>query len=399
MAKTKQAGGRGVGELLRANTTLVVWLVFLALGGGILSLYYARIGYLPDIEWRSFLVYLAAASFIGGGVGVLLALSLLLPGLIWAECLLCDPGLVKLFCYENGKELCLRTVLKYLGLPFFVALMISHFALKADQIWPSEKHLAIAYSVISILLLVVTFWVVHHRFNSHAALISEGLREERKRRYASEKETANTSARVDNQSSNTSARVEGQSRDEQGKNSIDLEVKRRLVKYSSWFALSVFLSQISMLLIYRLSGKLPWFYFFFLCGVCTVGVWISNHVVALRYGHSPRQAVAASLVAAAVLLFAADRFSLVSGVTSLSEGVMSYYGFGTDHKVTLLVNDEGATIIRSLGLPCEAWGGVYDVEILSRLGSEYYLRVGHTDDNAGRTFVLPKSTVRSFLSQ
>src|SRR5262245_36436202 len=99
------------GELVKANTTLLVWLIFLAVGGGLLALYYARIGYIPDIEWSASIVYLAAASAIGGGVGLLLALSVLLPGLIWAESLIVDTKLSKAFCYdEDGGELCVRSI-------------------------------------------------------------------------------------------------------------------------------------------------------------------------------------------------------------------------------------------------------------------------------------------------
>lgn len=130
--------------------------------------------------------------------------------------------------------------------------------------------------------------------------------------------------------------------------------------------------------------------------ICTSGVVLSNLIVALRYNQYPRQAVAASLVAAALLLVAADRFS------SLSEGILAFYGFGEKNRVNLLVNEEGSAIIEQLGLMnnCSPPNRekLCDVEILSKLGSEYYLRVGRDNGNLGRTFVLPKSTVRSFIS-
>ena len=76
----KDSNSSEVIGLLKANTSLAVWLVFLAIGGGLLALYYAKIGYLPDIEWNSTLVYLAAASIIGAGVGIPLAMSILCQG-------------------------------------------------------------------------------------------------------------------------------------------------------------------------------------------------------------------------------------------------------------------------------------------------------------------------------
>jgi len=59
----------GINKLLTANTTLTVWLSFLAIGGGILALYYARIGYLPEIEWKSVLIYLFIGTIVGGVMG------------------------------------------------------------------------------------------------------------------------------------------------------------------------------------------------------------------------------------------------------------------------------------------------------------------------------------------
>ena len=75
--------------------------------------------------------------------------------------------------------------------------------------------------------------------------------------------------------------------------------ERQIVKYSCWFTLSVLLNQISMYLIYRLSDRTPDLTdFLVLTGMCTVGVWISTHVVAACHRNYPRQAVIASLVAA-----------------------------------------------------------------------------------------------------
>src|SRR5262245_43902075 len=123
------------GELIKANTPLVLWLIFLALGGGLLALYYARIRYIPDIEWSASIVYLAAASAIGGGVGLLLALSVLLPGLIWSESLVLDRQLSKIFSYaENLGEFCLRSIFYQLGAPFGVVLLASHLALKLGPV-------------------------------------------------------------------------------------------------------------------------------------------------------------------------------------------------------------------------------------------------------------------------
>ncbi|HEU5130647.1 MAG TPA: hypothetical protein VFT26_01045, partial [Pyrinomonadaceae bacterium] len=126
-------------KLLKANISLAVWLIFLAFGGGILALYYARIGYLPDIEWKAALVYLFVGSIVGGVIGLLLIISVYLPGLIWAESIVSDRCLA--FSYESphgnqsgkepARELCIRTIFSYLGLPFLLVLLFSHIALLA----------------------------------------------------------------------------------------------------------------------------------------------------------------------------------------------------------------------------------------------------------------------------
>jgi len=325
-------------KLLQGNTTLLVWLVFLALGGGILALYYARINYLPDIEWSSSIVYLAAASFIGGGVGLLLALSVFLPGFIWSEFLVFDPVLARVFSHDGGEEPCVRAILDKMGVPFGIAVLISHFALTTGTF---------GYSVIAVALLIIVFFTMRWRFG-----------------------------RLKSRDSQVSCERE--------------EWKRRTFKYSFWFTLSVLLSQISMLVIYRLSGTPVGRSFYILTVTCTTGVLVSNHVVAVRYHHRPRQAIAASLVAAALLLFAADRFS------PLSEGIMGRYGFGERHKVTLLVTDEGIAIIEKLGLPrCDPLvpDKLCGVEILSKIGSEYFLLV------SGRKVALPKATVKSYAAE
>jgi hypothetical protein len=331
-----------IGELLKANTTLVVWLIFLAIGGGLLALYYARIGYLPDIEWSSSIVYLAAALVIGGGVGLLLALSVLLPGFIWSESLIHDPSLVKMFCYdEEGHEPCLRSIFYRLGVPFLLVLSASHIALLIG---------VLGYIVCAAVLLIVTFFLMRRRFESFL-----------KRSSRPQTETAKDPA------------------------------ERRTFMYSAWFTLSVLLSQISMLVMYRLSGRPRGWLFIELTVICITGVLISNHVVAVRYHHSPRQAVAGTLVAAALLLFAADQFS------PLSLRVMSHFGLGGDPKVDVLVNDEGSSIIEKLGLPNNCPQATKDrvcgIEVLSKVGKEYFFSLN------GKTFTLPKSDVLSISSK
>ncbi len=139
-----------------------------------------------------------------------------------------------------------------------------------------------------------------------------------------------------------------------------------------------------MYLIYRLSDRTPdLFDFLTLTVICTAAVGIATHVVAASHRSYPAQAVIASLVTAGLLLVTADNFS------SLSMKLLSHYGIGDSQKFNFLVKNDGLKIISDQNLKCEPSGQyLCDVEILSKMGDQYFLRVG------GRTnLTLPKSDV------
>src|SRR5262249_40841319 len=143
------------------------------------------------------------------------------------------------------------------------------------------------------------------------------------------------------------------------------EKKRRTFKYSAWFSLSVLLSQISMYFMYHLAGRPKGSDFIILTFLCTGGVLISNHVIAVHYHRYARQSVAASLIAAALLLFVADRFS------PLSLRVMEYFGFGGETKTNIVLSEDGVGIIEKLRLPNKCVPAtrdkLCDVDLLSKL--------------------------------
>jgi len=348
--KAAQKESSEIDKFLIANASFAVWLIFLAFGGGILALYYARIGYLPEIEWKASLIYLFIGSIVGGVIGLLLTISVYLPGVIWSETIVFDPCLKFSYFPPNGKhsdkeqptEMCLRTILKYLGLPFLFVLLISHIALLAGRV---------QYWLIAGALLVLTFFVMRGLLKYRLSNRSEGI--------------APDSQRIGDASK------------------TDPAVGRHAFKLSSAFTLSVLLNQISMYVMYWLSGSPSKVgTFVVLTILCTTGVWIACHVVALRYRDYPRQAIVASLVAAGLLLFTADNFS------SLSVKLMNHFGMGYYKRVNLVVNDHGKDIVKNLGVPKCGDLQLCNVEILSKVGDEYYLRVG---DEAYLT--LPKSDV------
>ena len=370
----QQSSSSAIDKLLIANTTLAVWLVFFAVGGGILALYYARIGYLPEMEWKAALVYLFVGSMVGGTVGLLLTISVFMPGVIWSEFIIFDPDLDGYLSYDlkdrepSGKESlrkepCMRSIITYLGLPFIVVLLLSHLTLwaRVPVNWSNEIKYLDLYWVIVVLLLLVTFCVMR----SLLACVT-----------------------LDTGWSGFWSILKGNPLDViRNRKPIVTEPKQRQIfKYATWFTLAVFLNQLSMYVIYRLSGTpRRMFKFLILTILCTAFVAIATHAVAALYRQHKLKAVVASLVAAGLLLFTADNFS------SLSMRLMNRFGFGYSQKFNLRVNDDGARTVHELGLKCEeSYHYLCDVEILSKVGDHYYLSVGgkvHT--------TLPKSDVVS----
>ena len=342
-----QQSSSEIDKFLIANTSLTVWLIFLAIGGGLLARYYVRIGYLPEMEWNAALVYLFVCSVWGGVVGVVLTISLYLPGVIWSELIVFETPLDNRLTYRAEyedplgkrsmrKEPCIRSIMLWLGLPFFLALLVSHLCLRF-----SKPNMRIdSYWVIVIVILVLILlgsWLIFR----HLSKPKEKCPEERK------------------------------------------IIGRQIFKYSFWFALSVLLNQIAMYVIYLLADRTPDKYdFLALTGLCTLFVSISTHVVATRHHYYARQALVAALVTSVVLLVMADRFS------DLSMKLMSRYGVGEGKEVVLVVNDKGSKTLEDLGF-AKGTLRLEKVNILSKMGDHYFVKLG------AHSFTLPKSEVES----
>ena len=365
-AQPPPSPGAGRTDFFKANATLMAWLVFLCFGGSLLSLYYAHIGYLPDFEWKSALIYLGIASIIGGAVALLLALSLLIPGLIWDVFLICDPLLTGVFCYKerNRRDPSLGDVFLRLGLPFGIVLTISHSVL----IYGTGVYVAVGLLTLT-LCLVIMYFIFNHLVVSR--------RELQKKKKNSEHPNGGARNRP----------VVSSGRKKKLKRAQGDDHKRAL-RFTFWFGLSVFVGQVSLLITYLLSGSPRDEGFWIVAAICTFTVLLSNHVVALLYAHHRGEAVLASAVAALLLLVIANHYS------SLPAGIMSLYGFGDSQTVTVYVNEQGENLLKSMQLSehsCfdgqPAKNKLCGVEILSALGSSYYLRV------EGTTITLPKEMV------
>ncbi|HST22254.1 MAG TPA: hypothetical protein VLR90_14110 [Blastocatellia bacterium] len=405
------------GERIKAQAVLFAWLFFLVIGGGMMALYYYQIRYLPDIDWHSLLIYLAAATIIGGSIGGLEALLVFLPGYIWSEFLVVDLGLRGVLCFpEPGKyeikndklkdyEPCVFAIFKYLGFIFVALFTIAHFWLIPEVL---VKYGPINYFVtVFSLTIAASVWVsiiLERKYSSLKSELNSGSNSQDTQPLRTESAEVGESVgelRIESECELNSGvftpsphswglKVRSKNKDRwykaPGRSS-------RLTKYGFWFALSTILSQIALFLIYKLASKsneaTPWE----LQVMCIVGVLISNHIVAACFRKHRISAVMASVLAVMLLLFAVDRY------TSLSEKFMALYGFGDDHKVCMVLNDEGKNLLTKIKPSGEHWDSVNDpyklryATILSSVGSDYFLSLDK------QKLVLPKSMVTSWVRE
>jgi len=247
----------------------------------------------------------------------------------------------------------------YLGAPFVAALLLSHLALwfRAPITSRGEVWFLDLYWFIVVPILVVTFFVMRTLFGC----ISLGIGW--KKFWSILRKPLDVLLNR--------------------QPTLSHDQHRHVFKYAFWFTLAVLLNQIAMYVIYRLADRpREPFNFFVLTVLCTAAVSISTHTVAFLYQQHPRKAVVASLVAAGLLLFTADNFS------SLSVTLMNRYGIGYNERFNLLVTKNGDEIIKNLGVPSCGLQQLCNVEILSKIGDHYFVRIGN---NVSVT--LPKAEV------
>jgi hypothetical protein len=367
---------------LKIDHGLFLWLIFLALGGGILALYYSQIGYLPDIEWHSLLLYLAAATILGASLGILFSLLLFLPGCIWAELIISDPPLCRIF-YPDG-EPCVLEIIRRLGVLFGAILLVTHFLLPMGQL---------TYRIGASILLALSGIIMWRGFqkDSRLGLISGALLLFYQSLLLLGQTTYLKAVPVFFLASLLIIRVFARRYPPDPSDSPIGLTKSQLFKYAFWFVISVILSQASMLLTYYLAGKPTKASYYQLTVFCTSIVIVSNHIVAARYCRQRKQAMLASLVAAFLILCAADHY------TSLSQKIMAFYGFGGGRPVGILLNDDGAKIVDQLRLSESIREGqprtrLCNVELLSTVGTECFLSY------KGINFTLPKSVIISWTA-
>jgi hypothetical protein len=117
-------------EIPKLDTKVTLWLILFVLGGGLLALYYAGIGYFPEVTWQDALSYMALMAIIGGGLLVAYGFLLFMPGAIWSEFLIHDRNIGEVLKMETRAwEACVWLVTKKILLPFALFMAFCHFLL------------------------------------------------------------------------------------------------------------------------------------------------------------------------------------------------------------------------------------------------------------------------------
>ncbi|PYQ56198.1 MAG: hypothetical protein DMF53_26235, partial [Acidobacteria bacterium] len=115
---------------LKPDFKALEWLVLFGLGGGLLSMYYASIGYFPQVQWEESLLFLGLMAILGSFFLLLFAALLYVPGRIWCTFLICDTYLKEALSYKAAPEqTCLTSVLSTLALPFGLYFATVHILL------------------------------------------------------------------------------------------------------------------------------------------------------------------------------------------------------------------------------------------------------------------------------
>ena len=111
-------------EIPKLDASVALWLVLFVFGGGLLALYYAGIGYFPEVTWQDALTYMALMTIIGGSLLMAFSFLLYVPGAIWSEFLIFDEQLHQvLMMGARAWEPCVLSVTKRILFPFRIVIV------------------------------------------------------------------------------------------------------------------------------------------------------------------------------------------------------------------------------------------------------------------------------------
>jgi hypothetical protein len=141
----------------KLDTSIALWLILFVFGGGLLALYYAGIGYFPEVSWQDALTYMALMTIIGGSLLVAYSFLLFVPGAIWSEFLIFhEPFHQVLRMNVRVWEPCVWSVTKRILFPFALFMTFCHclLFLQYEKGWPGFVAAGAAASLIAVLGLL-----------------------------------------------------------------------------------------------------------------------------------------------------------------------------------------------------------------------------------------------------
>jgi hypothetical protein len=328
-----------------ATLSILLWLILLAFGGGLMAMYYAKIGYLPEVTWDDALTYLGVLSILGGGVVLAYSLLVFFPGLIWSEFMVSDRELRTTLCIRinDRYDPCYRSIMNRIGWPFLGVVLLAHFS-----VFLGGVHELLPFGVTFLLLVPASAFLVWRNFDKKL---------------------------------------------QQG-NMNPEEKKSVLTKSVLYFTGSVIISLISLFFIYEIAKVRETEPNSRMLLICTIVVAASNLFVAAVYRRNRTTGIGISLLAAFTLLIAGELLAS-KPATAFSSRLMALYGFDSESQYSLILDKKGRDLIMSHGFPVEDIEGsrgarIEGVRILSRLGTDQILFF------EGRRFSIPKSMVLSW---
>jgi len=425
-------------DIPKLDASLALWLILFVLGGGLLTLYYAGIGYFPVVAWQDALTFMALMTIIGGSLLVAYSFLLFVPGAIWSEFLIFDKQLHKVLMMGARRwEPCVWSVTKQILFPFAVFMAFCHFLLYENGPPGFVAVGALASLVASSALLVQdlreglervarrmaagqasplgavpdTSTLRWHRASfvaSHTPLFLAFIARAAAYRYrpvdallwvfAGLPLASVLGLVVDD-------KIRSRRRRRTPESAARISTPDRfslLCRSVLAFGSAALLSLMALWFFHRIykggnagtRSLVPWE----LLVLCTLVVIATNLAVSVLFHFHRRQALFASFLAS-LLLLGAGQLLGTRAESTLPAKIMEKFGFGAQ-SATLVLTERGGRLLCQHRIPVQfeeqAETGPFarstGITMLSRLGSEYLIRY----ERQQRTLALPKEEVVSW---
>lgn len=346
-----------VEDYLKAHLVILAWNAFLLFGGLIFLLYFARIGYLPELNLKDSVFFLAVAAVTGFFFVTSMSAGLVFPSIIWSS--LVENKAFRALWPRDLRRRLSRAVL-FLGLPLATVGVV--FALSVHT---REKDWYV-FTLGSIPLVSLIGFSIAWLFF-----------------YVRRRKVIRRAGRVHVR--------------EPGWKSALVSLRQSLT-YWVVYLLSCVFFLVPFVIIYLIARRFvvedPWVRVVVLALLPAFVIFVNVMGAIVPKG---KNQVFWRALLGVVTLF--SLLVLCEATVSVSATVMRLYGIGNIRGATLVVGKDGCSALEQVGVQpilkvndtCKAEG----VTILSRLGNSYYLRWADPQGNAV-LFTVPSSSVLSW---